>query len=101
MSLTMIIVIAYYRDRALSVSNSAYGGGSGPILLDDLKCTGTEQNILQCGNKGFYINNCDHTEDVGVVCNSGKSVRNNQQKLGTITVNISRTASYHEDYGIS
>lgn len=62
----------HYRDAALSVAGSQYGGGPGPILLDDLQCTGTERSILQCRNKGWYINNCDHTEDVGVVCNSSK-----------------------------
>ncbi|XP_071157151.1 scavenger receptor cysteine-rich domain-containing protein DMBT1-like [Mytilus edulis] len=63
-------MLGFRRDAALSVAGSQYGGGPGPILLDDLKCTGTERSILQCRNKGWYINNCDHTEDVGVVCNA-------------------------------
>ena len=61
-----------YRDHALALSGSSFGAGPGPILLDDLKCTGRETSILQCRNKGWYTNNCDHTEDVGVVCNSSK-----------------------------
>ncbi|VDI08633.1 Hypothetical predicted protein, partial [Mytilus galloprovincialis] len=63
-------MLGFRRDAALSVAGSQYGGGPGPILLDDLQCTGTERSILQCRNKGWYINNCDHTEDVGVVCNA-------------------------------
>ena len=56
----------------MALSGSSFGAGPGPILLDDLKCTGRETSILQCRNKGWYTNNCDHTEDVGVVCNSSK-----------------------------
>lgn len=52
------------------MSSSAYSAGSGPIMLDDLKCTGSERSLLQCNNKGWFTNNCDHDEDVGVICNS-------------------------------
>ena len=65
----------WYRYGSHAVSNAQYGGGPGPILLDDLHCQGTESNIVQCRNKGWGINNCDHTEDVGVVCNSSKYIK--------------------------
>lgn len=60
-----------YRGRSTAVSNARFGQGTGPILLDDVLCKGTETSILQCRSKGWYTNNCDHTEDVGVSCNTG------------------------------
>ncbi|XP_041472113.1 deleted in malignant brain tumors 1 protein-like isoform X3 [Lytechinus variegatus] len=47
-----------------------FGQGSGPILLDDLACTGDEESIFDCGNPGIGVNNCGHYEDAGVVCSS-------------------------------
>ncbi|VDI36800.1 deleted in malignant brain tumors 1 protein [Mytilus galloprovincialis] len=43
--------------------------GSGSIMLDELACTGYENDIAQCKSNGWYTNDCHHTEDVGVACN--------------------------------
>ncbi|XP_063960869.1 deleted in malignant brain tumors 1 protein-like isoform X4 [Lytechinus pictus] len=47
-----------------------FGQGSGPILLDDVACTGDEESIFDCGNPGIGVNNCGHYEDAGVVCSN-------------------------------
>ncbi len=45
----------------------SFGRGSGPILLDDVHCgCGNESSLLDCNHK--RVNNCDHFEDVGIVC---------------------------------
>ncbi|XP_076455166.1 scavenger receptor cysteine-rich domain-containing protein DMBT1-like [Babylonia areolata] len=47
---------------------SSYGGGSGPIWIDDLACQGSEPNIASCRHSGYGVTDCQHSEDVGVYC---------------------------------
>ena len=49
-----------------------YGQGTGPIWLADVDCTGTETNITECSHSGWGNHVCDHHEDAGVVCLTGK-----------------------------
>jgi len=41
---------------------------TGPILLDNVTCTGTETTLTDCPHNGFGIHNCSHTQDAGVSC---------------------------------
>ncbi|XP_064596715.1 neurotrypsin-like [Liolophura sinensis] len=50
--------------------NSAFGRGTGPIWLDNVVCSGTETNIDQCDHIPWGSNNCDHDEDVGLMCSN-------------------------------
>ena len=39
-----------------------------PILLDNVKCLGTEDSLLECPTNALGDHNCNHTEDVGISC---------------------------------
>ena len=47
-----------------------YGQGLGPILLDDVFCSGIEQSLLDCQYR-FDDSNCGHHQDVGIECRPG------------------------------
>ncbi|XP_019630689.1 PREDICTED: deleted in malignant brain tumors 1 protein-like [Branchiostoma belcheri] len=45
-----------------------FGKGTGPIYIEDLQCDGTESSLFNCSHKGWRVHDCDHLDDVGVVC---------------------------------
>lgn len=49
---------------------AAFGQGTGPILYDEVDCTGNEPNISACPHNGLGVRNCFHFEDAGAVCAS-------------------------------
>ncbi|XP_069032390.1 T-cell differentiation antigen CD6-like [Embiotoca jacksoni] len=63
---------------ALNVTGQAgsFPPGRGPIHLDDLNCTGREENLWACPGTQDEPD-CGHKEDAGVVCSEMKAVRLN------------------------
>jgi hypothetical protein len=59
-----------FTGASVPLSESFFGSGSGSIFLDNLACTGDEASLLKCARSE---NNCDHSEDAGVICNSTAS----------------------------
>ena len=47
---------------------AAFGQGSDPIWMDDVKCQGQEASLLSCAHRGWGSNDCSHGEDASVVC---------------------------------
>ena len=46
-------------------------GGTDPIWLDNVQCTGSESRLVDCSHAGYGNHNCQHSEDVGLECSSG------------------------------
>lgn len=64
-----------------------FGEGKGQIWLDDVICTGSESSILNCQHRTFGVNNCQHTEDAGVVCSDTVRLINGTDRCsGTLEV---------------
>nr|XP_038035100.1 deleted in malignant brain tumors 1 protein isoform X4 [Anas platyrhynchos] len=72
MSDAMVVCRQLGCGTALSAPGSArFGWGSGRIWLDEVNCTGEENDISQCKAKTWGVHNCHHGEDAGVVCSAG------------------------------
>ena len=53
---------------ATAFRTAFFGQGTGPILLDNLGCTGNEIKLVNCPHNGIGIDNCVHAEDAGLRC---------------------------------
>ncbi len=46
--------------------------GSGPIWIDNIRCSSQpSQNIVECASGPFGVHDCDHSQDVALVCLGG------------------------------
>ena len=59
--------IPLYFTDATAYLSARFGQGTGPIHLDNVACTGTEDALVHCA----YVSDssdCFHFEDAGVLC---------------------------------
>ena len=49
-------------------SSAFFGAGTGPIYLDDVACTSSASQLLECSSRPILRHNCTHSADAGVGC---------------------------------
>ena len=58
-------------DSGVVKSRAFFGEGTGPILMDNVGCTGNETSLFECQHLQCH-HDCSHREDVGVDCYNGE-----------------------------
>ncbi|XP_057700240.1 neurotrypsin [Corythoichthys intestinalis] len=61
-----------YRGQAKARVMAYFGEGTGPIHVDNVKCSGDERSISDCIKQATGTHNCRHSEDAGVICDYGE-----------------------------
>lgn len=62
-----VCVCVYVIQGYKSVPNS-FSTNSGPIFLENLACSGLEQNLIECPHSTIGTHQCDHSRDAAVQC---------------------------------
>ena len=52
----------------IAYSNAQFGAGTGPIVLDDVQCSSSASQLLECFSSPILTQNCQHSDDAGVGC---------------------------------
>lgn len=70
-----------FENATKALGRAAFGPGAGPIMLDEVECTGTESSLAECKSLGWLRSNCRHNQDAGVICTN--------ETRGTHTLDLS------------
>ena len=58
-----------------SYSNAYFGEGAQPILLNNVECSSSEPQLIDCSYDS-NTTDCSHSEDAGVMCQLCKLIEN-------------------------
>ncbi|XP_066954752.1 uncharacterized protein [Macrobrachium rosenbergii] len=67
--------LGYDNGWAVPYPRAFFGRGRGEILMDEPECKGKESWIGECPGAVWGVSDCDHAEDVGVLCSDPVEVR--------------------------
>ncbi len=59
-------------DARAQIAGDSFGQSSGPIVLNNVVCRGSEQTLFQCQRDNLDVGSCTRSQDAGVECIEGK-----------------------------
>ena len=65
-SLNKVLTILFV--AGLAYTNAHFGSGTGSIVLDDVQCVSSDNQLLECSSRPIFSHNCAHSDDAGVGC---------------------------------
>ena len=77
--------------------DSSFGSSSRPITLDNVVCTGSESNLFECSHNEILQNNCEHSEDVAVVCGGKHSTQRIRTTASVWIAAVSSFSTMHRE----
>ena len=64
--------LGYIHNESIPLRGAVFGGGSGPIYLESLGCSGTESELIGVSGCSLGspvgVHSCEHSQDAGVEC---------------------------------
>ena len=61
-----------FSDAGALAIRTGFETTTGRTWLDNVQCRGNETQLLACPANPIGTENCDHTEDAGVICRAGR-----------------------------
>ena len=65
---SLLNLLLFCDTGGIPFSNARFGAGTGPIYLDDISCTSSDSQLLECSSRPIMRHNCSHSMDAGVGC---------------------------------
>lgn len=85
-----------FGSAAAATKAAHYGKGVGKIMLDNVRCEGSERTITQCRHHDWYKTNCDHYEDAGVKCHAPELQGHQIRLSGGGSISEGRVEVFHD-----
>ncbi|KAK7071589.1 Neurotrypsin [Halocaridina rubra] len=67
--------LGYKSGLAVPYPRAFFGRGTGDIFVDDPRCRGHEEWIGDCPGVKWGMTDCDHGEDIGILCSDEVEIR--------------------------
>ena len=69
--------LAYILSGAQTLTAASFGQGTERIWMDNVQCTGSERELVNCLATSSENISCTHAQDAGMRCSAGKTSSSN------------------------